>query len=191
MSIYKRFNSRLSPEYLLLGFLFEHPSHGYVLYKRLIDEFGYIWHSSQSQSYNILKRLESHGYVTLSLLEQEKLPPRQLLKITETGAERFRSWLDRSTPCSVHAIRVEFITRLYFMRLYYPQNIPDMILAQGDVINLGLSHLRAELTSLPDSQISNRLALELRIELLNSVLLWLDRCNQIFGNKGSTVSKDD
>jgi DNA-binding PadR family transcriptional regulator len=186
-----RVNSRISPEYVLLGFLYTHPSHGYELHKRLLNEFGNIWHANQSQTYNILKRLEAQGYITSTFMEQEKLPPRQLLQITDTGLGRFESWLDQPTKSSVHAIRVEFVTRLYFMQLYYPQNTPDMIRVQIDVVNAGLNQLHEDLADLPDGQTFNRLALELRIKLLSSVISWLNGCREAFDSKRSIGVKHE
>jgi DNA-binding PadR family transcriptional regulator len=184
-----RVNSRVSPEYVLMGFLYTHPSHGYELHKRLLDEFGNIWHASQSQIYNILKRLETQGYITSTFVEQEKLPRRQLLQITDMGLGRFESWLNQPTRSSVHAIRVEFITRLYFMQLYYPQNTPEMIRVQLDVVKEGLNQLQENLADFPESQTFNRLALELRIKLLGSVITWLNGCREAFDSKGSIGDK--
>ena len=134
-------------------------------------EFENIWHASQSQTYNILKRLEAQGYIIATQVEQDKLPPRQLLHITDAGKERFEEWLDTPTKPSVHAIRVEFITRLYFMQLYYPQKVPLMIQTQIEVVANGLVQQEENLRDLPDDQMFNRLALELRIKLL----IFIDR----------------
>jgi DNA-binding PadR family transcriptional regulator len=172
--------NRLSPEYALLGFLFKHPSHGYELHLRLLEEFGNIWHASQSQTYNILKRLEAQGYITSTTVEQEKRPRRKLLHITESGITRFETWLKNPTKSSVHAIRVEFITRLYFVLLYYPQKAQEMIWVQIDTVNAGLNALQEELANLSESQTVNRLALELRNKLLKSVIGWLNECDEIF-----------
>ncbi len=185
-----RVNSRLSPEYVLLGFLCKLPSHGYELHHRLIDEFGNIWHASQSQTYSILKRLEAQGYVTSSVVEQEKLPPRQLLQITESGLGRFENWLNKPTKSSVHAIRVEFITRLYFIQLYYPHNTRRMIREQVDVVNDGLFQLHENLINIPESQTFDRLALELRIKLLNSVISWLYESQQALYAKNTAGAED-
>lgn len=183
MSIYQQSNSRLSPEYVLLGFLYLLPSHGYELHQRLSSEFGNIWHAGQSQTYNILKRLEVKGYISSTYVEQEKLPPRQLLQITQSGSERFITWLNKPTKSSVHAIRVEFVTRLYFMQRYYPQNIQEMIRLQTDVVIEGLFQLDESLANIPDSQTFDRLALELRIKLLKSVISWMNECSEAFGSK--------
>src|SRR4030065_1449857 len=89
VSMNHRSNSRLSPEYVLLGFLHASPSHGYELHRQLSREFGNIWHASQSQTYSILKRLEAQGYVSSTNVEQSKLPARQLLQSTIPGRTRF------------------------------------------------------------------------------------------------------
>jgi len=180
-----RVSSRLSPEYVLLGFLYIVPSHGYELHQRLLDVFGNIWHANQSQTYNILKRLEAQGYISSTFIEQEKLPPRQSLHITESGSERFKTWLNKPTKSSVHAIRVEFVTRLYFMQQYYPQNTPEMIRVQVEVVNAGLIQLHENLSNIPDDQAFDRLALELRINLLKSVISWLNECLETFSPKKS------
>ena len=176
MSINQASSRRLSPEFTLLGFLYRQPDHGYRLHKRLTDEFGMIWHSSQSQTYNILKRLAAQGYITSTAVEQEKLPDRQMHEITPKGADRFTAWLDTTTKSSVHALRVEFITRLYFMQIYHPEKTREMVNLQMDAVGEDLHKLREQLAGLPDSLLFNRLALELRITLLRSVIDWLEKC---------------
>ncbi len=170
--------SRLSPEYVLLGFLYKTPDHGYDLNKRMATDFKNIWHASQSQTYNILKRLEAQGYIFFTQVEQEKLPARQLFHITEKGIHRFDTWLNHPTKPSVHSIRVEFISRLYFMQLYYPEKVSRMIQEQVKVVEEGLNQLEEDMRNLPAKQTFNRLALELRIKLLNSVIDWLNDCGE-------------
>ena len=185
MSINNRSNSRLSPEYVLLGFLYKHPSHGYELHQRLLYVFGNIWHASQSQTYSILKRLEAQGFLSSTYVEQEKLPTRQLLHITESGITRFETWLMNPTKSSVHAIRVDFITRLYFVKLYYPQKTQEMIWVQIEMVKAGLFDLKEGLAKLPDCQTVNWLAMELRIMLLNSVITWLYECRATYSSEQS------
>ncbi len=142
----------------------------------MLEQFGNIWHASQSQTYNILKRLESQGYIRSTVMAQEKLPARQQLQLTASGAERFEAWLARPTAPSVHAIRVEFITRLYFIRLYHPDRSPELVRTQAQVVKASLAQLQQQLAKLPAEQEINRVALELRLELLSSVGRWLERC---------------
>jgi len=178
VSISRGNNSRISPEYVLLGLLYDHPSHGYELNKCLADEFGYFWRVSQSQTYNILNRLEQQGYITSTEVGQEKLPTRQLLRLTAAGQQRLNTWLDTPSRCSVHAIRVEFITRLYFIQRYHPSKVNQAIRIQLDEVLAGIKHLREVRSSLTDDQLFIRLALDMRIRLLGSLLGWLDECQQ-------------
>ena len=169
-----------SPEYALLGFLYEQPGHGYNLHQRLVTELGYVWHVSQSQTYNILKRLETQGYISATTLEQEKLPPRQLLQITAAGRQRFEEWLHAPSGSSVRAIRVEFITRLYFAQKYFSDLIPPILKAQSGEIETALARLETNRAGIPPEQTFNRLGLELRIEQLHSVRDWLIKCRKAF-----------
>ena len=173
--------NRLSPAPVLMGFLFKNPGHGYELHQRLCAEFGYIWHVSQSQTYNILKRLETQKYIAATPIAQEKLPPRQLLQITEQGQQWFDAWLSTPTKCSVHAIRTEFITRLYFTHQYYPARTLETIDRQIDEVMSGITRLTNERAGIPVDQGFNRLALELRIKLINSILSWLEECRKEYG----------
>jgi DNA-binding PadR family transcriptional regulator len=170
----------LSPEYALLGFLFSQPSHGYDLHRLLITELGLTWHVSQSQTYNILKRLETQGYISSTTVEQEKLPAIQYLKITLAGRRRFTAWLETPTGSSVRAIRLEFITRLYFAQKLAPEKFIPLLEAQTAEVQNALSRLDASLAVLPDVQTFNRLGLQLRIQQLKSILDWLYECRKAF-----------
>jgi PadR family transcriptional regulator AphA len=179
VSINLQKTNRLSPECVLLGFLYHSAGYGYELHQRLQDEFGNIWHASQSQTYNILKRLETNGIVRSTVIEQGKHPARQQLQLTPLGVQRFEDWLMQPTRPSVHALRVEFITRLYFTRLYYPDRLPLMINAQVEVVKNALDQLNNQREENADQQTIKKMALELRLELLTSVVHWLDRCLEV------------
>lgn len=168
--------SAISPEFVLLGLLARQPSHGYDLHQRLQKELGQIWRISQSQLYNILKRLESQGDIIAALQKQPRLPDRYIYHLTEQGKARFEKWLETPTGCSVRAIRVEFLSRLYFVYRDHPENVAILIQIQEDEILEGLERLQRKMENLPATQIFNRLGLQLRIQQLNSVLGWLKDC---------------
>jgi PadR family transcriptional regulator, regulatory protein AphA len=170
----------LSPEFALLGFLYEQPSHGYDLHQKLVTELGFVWHISQSQSYNILNRLETRGDISSTLLEQEKLPPRQVLQITSKGRSRFEEWLEMPTGSSVRAIRLEFITRLYFAQRIAPGKIQPLLDSQSAEINASINSLELNQAKLPAGQTFNQLSLQLRIRQLKSILDWLVECRKVF-----------
>ena len=167
-----------SPEYALLGFLYQQPNHGYNLHQQLVNELGHVWHVSQSQTYAILKRPEKQGAISSTILEQEKLPPRQLLQITTAGRRRFQDWLRTSSGSSVRTIRLEFITRLYFAQKLFPRRLRGMLTAQSAEIGVALTRLETTLAAVPPEQTFNRLGLELRIRQLRSIGDWLSECRQ-------------
>ncbi len=169
-----------SPEFALLGFLYEQPSHGYALHQRLTSELGNAWHASQSQTYNILKRLEAQGDVSSTTQDQVKLPPRRILQITEAGRKRFEEWLE--TPCggSVRAIRLEFISRLYFSQKLFPGTVKKLIELEANDIQGALTRLELSRRTLPPDQVFNRLSLELRIQQLRAVRDWVNTCHKAF-----------
>jgi DNA-binding PadR family transcriptional regulator len=174
----------LSPEMALLGLLYERPGHGYDLHRKVNTDLGHVWHLSQSQAYAILKRMETHGEISVEEIAQEKLPPRQLLHMTEHGRARFLAWLEETSGGSTRAIRMEFITRLYFLKLYLPEKIPQAFTRQRQDAASHIRRLEALFAALPADQVYNRMSLGLRLRQLVLVLEWLDECQAIFSNPG-------
>ena len=168
-----------SPEYALLGFLYEHPDHGYTLHQRLSEELGVIWHASQSQTYAILKRMQVRKYISATRLEQDRLPARQLLHITAAGRRRFETWLQTPSGSSVRSIRLEFITRLYFAQKYFPDLSAKIIADESADLKKTLTRLETDRDAIPKEQVFNRLGLELRIRQLHSVQEWLLECAHV------------
>jgi DNA-binding PadR family transcriptional regulator len=165
-----------SPEYALLGFLAVEPAHGYDLHQRLIADLGQVWHASQSQTYAILARLETQGLICSTVVRQARLPARRLLELTPAGRAQFDAWLAAPTGASMRAIRVDFITRLYFAARLHPEMAPGMVEEEINTARAGLHALQANLAAVPATQRFNRLALELRIRQLAAVIDWLATC---------------
>jgi DNA-binding PadR family transcriptional regulator len=163
----------LSPEFALLGFLIAGPSHGYDLHQRFMAELGHVWHLSQSQAYAILKRLESRGDISARIVEQEKLPSRQMLHITEMGRRRFFEWLEIGIGRTARSIRLEFLTRLYFTQLHRPENIWQIYNAQLDEIESTIARLGSLIEHLPPEQVFNRLSLDLRLQQMRLIQNWM------------------
>ena len=164
----------LSPEYVLLGFLLTEPMHGYELHQRLKIDLGEIWYISQSQAYNILKRLEGKGLVTSVREDQEKLPDRVIFHITEGGQQHFEDWLNLPTRSNVKAIRVEFLTKLFFSQQRKDNLCSQLIEAQREHTEEELKQLKARFAGIPESQVFNKLGLSLRLRQIESTLTWLD-----------------
>lgn len=162
----------VSPEFALLGFLIAGPSHGYDLHQRFLEELGYVWHLSQSQAYAILKRLEQRGDISARVVEQEKLPTRQLLRITAQGRRRFDAWMDK-VGVNARSIRLEFLTRLYFARIYQPEKMTAIHEAQFNAVNATIERLQTLLAHLPPEQQFNRFSLDLRLRQMKLIQKWM------------------
>jgi DNA-binding PadR family transcriptional regulator len=170
----------LSPEMALLGLLFATPGHGYDLHRKVNTDMGQVWHLSQSQAYSILNRLEAQGDISAEEIPQEKLPSRQLLHITPSGRKRFLEWLDIPSGGSARAIRMEFLTRLYFISQYFPEKTARVFDQQRAEAETHIGRLSKTLEELPEAQIYNRLSLKMRVEQLKTILQWLDECQRYF-----------
>ena len=176
-------SSLLSPEYALLGLLREKPDHGYELHQRLVRNLGEVWHVSQSQVYNILNRLEAQGYVSPTVKKQFHLPDRRLLRLTAAGRRRFDAWFGAPPSAGVKAIRVEFMTRLYFAQRLHPEAVPGLIEAQAAEVRAALERLQAALDECTPDQIYGQLGIGFRLRQLQSVLGWLGECRARFETK--------
>lgn len=170
----------LSPEMALLGLLYGDSGHGYDLHRKVNADLGHVWHLSQSQAYAILKRLEAQGDISAQEILQEKLPARQLLHITPQGRQRFEAWLETSSGGSIRAIRMEFVTRLYFLNLYFPEKIGHAFEQQRAEAEIHIKRLEKIVDELSAETIYNRMSLEMRLKQLKLVLEWLDECRKHF-----------
>jgi len=159
---YRR-TSGLSPEYALLGFLEQSSAHGYELHQKLLEQLGEIWHVSLSQTYNILTRLEEQGFIQGTTQEQEKRPAKRRFRLTAAGRRRFESWMSSLSACSVRAIRVEFMTRLYFLHARNPADVSRAIEAQVDALRTHIARLKESMLDIDPSQIFNCMSMSLRI----------------------------
>ena len=166
-------SGNVSPEFALLGFLIAGPSHGYDLHQRFVVELGQVWHLSQSQAYAILKRLETRGDISAQVVEQEKLPARQLLRITDAGRLRFFEWLELGIGRTARSIRLEFLTRLYFTQLHRPENTTQIYKTQLAEIESTIGRLESLLEHLPPDQTFNRLSLDLRLQQMRLIQNWM------------------
>jgi len=162
----------LSPEFALLGFLIASPSHGYDLHQHFIVELGHVWHMSQSQAYAILKRLDQRGDIKVQIVEQDKLPARQMLRITSQGRRRFNEWME-DISINSRSIRLEFLTRLYFARIYKPEKVSQIYEAQSDEIKVAIERIETLLANLPPEQQFNYLSLDLRLRQMKLIQEWM------------------
>jgi len=170
----------LSPEMALLGMLYAEPGHGYDLHRKVITDLGQVWHLSQSQAYTILKRLETKGDITVEEISQDRLPARHLLHMTPSGRQRFLEWLSAPSGGSTRAIRMEFVTRLYFLQNDMPEKIGEAFRSQRAEAESHIQRLEKMFSQLSAEQTFNRMSLDMRLRQLKVVLEWLDDYQKLF-----------
>jgi len=83
--------------YVILGLLTFREMSGYDL-KQLINKSitHFYWSPAKSQIYGELRRLESHGLVTMREVPQTLRPDKRLYQITPQGTEAMLKWLGTS-----------------------------------------------------------------------------------------------
>jgi DNA-binding PadR family transcriptional regulator len=157
-----------------LGLIAVQPQHGYdlVAHFQSPEQLGCVWTMSQSQIYNVLKRLENQGFIVGQQVESEVAPTRTEYSITLDGIAELDAWLFEHQPSSsVRGIRVEFVSKLHICRLV--RHDPEPIIAKQ----------RAECVRQRDriliqrersDSVTEGLALDFVISQLNAAIAWLD-----------------
>ncbi len=111
-----------------------------------------------------------------AMQSQKTAPARRRFRLTPAGRRRFQAWLKAPAEASARAIRVEFLTRLYFTYADQPEAASSLIDTQMAATQAGLAHLTETLATLPPGRNFIRLGLELRVQHLASLLEWLAEC---------------
>ena len=168
--------SELAPQFVVLGFLRIRPMHGYNLHRHLQADLHELWHISQSQSYAILKRLEKRGWVAPTPETHDKRHDRIIFHLSEEGKSHFDLWLSRPTASSTRAIRVEFLTRLFFASQLETGLAARLLQEQIGASRRDLARLERHLEEIPGHEPFNRLGLQLRIRQLITAVEWLQSC---------------
>ena len=172
-----RSQTPLSLEYILLGFIFENPIHGYDLYKKISDFKGIslVWHIKQSQLYALLEKLEDEGLLTSNLIPGEAHLIRKEFQITPTGKKTFLTWI--SSPVTHgRLMRQEFLAKLYFAQKSGVEDFMGLIEAQKTVSAEWLSNLQVSYSKTTDGQHYERMIFQYRISQIQAMLEWLDYC---------------
>jgi DNA-binding PadR family transcriptional regulator len=99
-------------EFAVLGLLSGGERSGYDLKKAGEKGIGFLWPASKSQVYTVLPRLVKGRYATARQVRQERLPDKQVYRITKRGEEAFRVWLEE--PVDYHSPRSPFLLKIFF-----------------------------------------------------------------------------
>jgi len=91
-------------EYAVLGLLSFGERSGYDLKKAAEAGVGYVWTAAKSQVYAVLPRLVD--------VRQERLPDKQVYRITRRGEDAFLAWLEE--PVDYFSPRSPFLLKVFF-----------------------------------------------------------------------------
>ena len=80
----------------MLGLLAEGELSGYDLERVVERSVGYFWRPARSQIYAVLPRLVGRGLATRRAVAQTTRPDKQLYRITPSGRDALRMWLDKA-----------------------------------------------------------------------------------------------
>ena len=175
-------------EYVLLGLIRLHPSHGYEMFHSLHrDEgIGMIWQVKPAHLYALLDKLEQMGWLDSHVQTGEGFLPRKTYRITSTGEQVFQNWMNRPVSAP-HRMRQEFLARLYFvMQGTGPQGTgPQDTGPQVTVASMGLigrqmeacqrwqKDLQIQLERLPTGAAFERQVLHFRLGQIQAMQEWL------------------
>jgi|SRR5271157_2740796 len=171
LNIIKAEISRNPAEYPVLGILTLGEAHGYDICRRLHKGIGSIWKLGKSQVYALLTRLERDGLVAHERVGQENLPARNMFRITTTGEEVFREWVDAPVN-RVRDMRLEFLAKLWFARQADPDHERTLIDQQLAVCREKVKRLEA-LKASCSTEIESR-SIGFRLTIVQAAVLWLE-----------------
>lgn len=161
-------------EYALLGFLVEGPCHGYDLHKRLTDPngIGMIWGVKIANMYAQLEKLARKGYLSGKIQTSDQRPARTEYSLTSAGKEEFERWLFQLVE-HPRDFRHEFMARIYFLSLYQPAMLDDLVDRQLKVCRHWLSNTRDKEDALSQPGSFSQLTYHFRVSQIQSMIDWL------------------
>ncbi|MCE5274384.1 MAG: PadR family transcriptional regulator [Deltaproteobacteria bacterium] len=120
-------------EYVVLGVLMTGAMHGYEINRFMSETLEGIWHISTSQLYALIHKLEEKAMVKGRISSRENLLPKKVLTLTPEGKRKFLDWV-MSPTLHVRDLRMEFLTKLFFIRDLKLQGGDRLVDAQMDLL---------------------------------------------------------
>jgi PadR family transcriptional regulator, regulatory protein AphA len=169
-------NPFASSEFVVLGLLYEKPTHGYDLHKQITDpdNIGMIWHINMSNLYAQLEKLEQKGFITGVIHSGETHPNRTEYHITQEGQQAFVAWLE-TVVSHPRDFRQEFMARyFYLLRLFPKKTIPfcQRQLAECKTWLANISELQQKGKQ---RSIFKSSVIDFRIAQIGAILQWLEK----------------
>lgn len=164
-------------EYVLLGLIHLHPSHGYDLLQTLKEGtgIGMIWHIKPGRLYALLDKLEQMGWLESEVKPGEAFMPRKEYRTSKAGEKALHEWMH--TPVgAAHRMRQEFLARLFFAIQDSPKTAKQIIDTQTQTCSEWLENLKAEEQHHDTGAPFEQMVIRFRIGQIQSMIDWLKYC---------------
>jgi DNA-binding PadR family transcriptional regulator len=136
MAVERNLPDPLLGEWACLGILYDRPSHGWAIARRLRPEgdVGRIWSLSRPLTYRSLDQLTRRGWIA-PVGEEPGVggPNRTILAVTRAGRAHFRRWV-RTPVDHLRDLRSELLLKLVFADLDRI-DAGDMVRAQRTIVD--------------------------------------------------------
>ena len=169
--------------YVILGLLTFREMSGYDL-KQLINKSitHFYWSPAKSQIYGELRRLESHGLVTMREVPQTLRPDKRLYRITSKGTEAMQKWLENS-GVEPDSYKSALLLKVFFGHMLSPTMIGGLLEERRQQVERDLAacqkkaeelRAQAEGSKAGDDLFFPLLTLQRSIALFQTDLGWID-----------------
>jgi DNA-binding PadR family transcriptional regulator len=167
--------------YVILGLLTFREMSGYDL-KQLINKriTHFYWSPAKSQIYGELRRLESHGLVTMREVPQTLRPDKRLYQITPQGTEAMLKWLETS-GVEPDSYKSALLLKVFFGHMLSSDTTVGLLEERRKQIASDLAGCEKKVqehrekgTEVDDESFFPLLTLQRSIALCQADLAWLD-----------------
>lgn len=168
-------NALSAPEYAVLGLL-RKPMHGYQVAREMTggSGLGLVCPLGMSNVYFVLGALQERGLVKVEERQDDRYPPRVMLRTTARGHRAFDRWL-REPVTRLRQVRLDFLVKLFFLGHDDPRLARDLVEVHKDFCRRYLAEWR-ELAEKVDPASFDRRAIGAKIAVGEGTLRWLERC---------------
>jgi DNA-binding PadR family transcriptional regulator len=173
----RRKSSLSPPEYAVLGLL-RQPMHGYQLARELAggSGLGLVCPMRMSNVYFLLGNLQEGGLVEVEGREEDRYPPRVLLRTTPAGRRAFDAWL-REPVTRLRQVRLDFPVKLFFLGREDLPLARELVKGHKEFCRRYLTEWQ-ELAQAAGFGGFDRLAIEAKIAIGGGTLRWLQQCER-------------
>lgn len=178
VSIYSVF---MSVRNAILGLLSEGPLHGYELRAAYENDLVPRSKLNAGQVYTTLDRLHRDGLVQPTVVGQDQKPDKKVFALTDTGHRELDAWLSAASPLDLDLRNQTFIKLMLAERL--PDRDPLAVIKTERRAAFARLHEATQARAKADADdtpLSISLLLDLAVLKLESLLTWLDHCEERF-----------